>query len=142
MASLRIGELADQSGTSTPTIRYYESIGLLPPAGRLPSGQRIYAEVDAARLLFIRRCREFGFSIDQVRTLIDVANTPDRSCVEVRTIAEDHLRSIREKLRELRALEAAMATFADSCTTTCVGGPGPACVPLANLVHARSGAGQ
>lgn len=137
MLDLRIGEVAERTGTSTPTIRYYESIGLLPTAARRQSGQRIYSEGDLQRLLFIRRCRDFGFTIEQVRTLAHLQGDPTRSCLEVRELAETHLRTIREKLADLRALEWAMSAFAASCADDCAGGPGSACVPLVALVAAR-----
>ena len=66
---MRIGTLADRTGTNVPTIRYYESIGLLPQAARQEGRQRVYGERDVERLTFIRRCREFGFSVEQVRSL-------------------------------------------------------------------------
>ncbi len=128
--TLRIGELAASTATTPPTIRYYESIGLLPPPTRVASGQRLYSSDDVDRLRFIRRCREVGFSVAQVRTLLDVATSPERSCQEVRTMTEDHLGTIRARLNELRALERTMAGFVASCTDACSGGPGPACVPL------------
>jgi DNA-binding transcriptional MerR regulator len=68
MRTLKIGALAKRTGTNGPTIRYYEEIGLLPAAERQPGGQRTYGEDDVKRLTFIRRCREFGFSVDQVRS--------------------------------------------------------------------------
>lgn len=89
------------------------------------------------RLIFIRRCRDFDFSIEQVRTLIDLAGDASRSCLEIREIAEAHLRTIRAKLADLRALERSMAAFAASCTDNCAGGPGPACVPLRALAASR-----
>jgi DNA-binding transcriptional MerR regulator len=70
MGDLKIGALARQTGTNAPTIRYYEEIGLLRSAGRQAGNQRVYGDADVKRLTFIRRCREFGFSIDQVRSLV------------------------------------------------------------------------
>lgn len=133
---LKIGALARATGTSTPTIRYYESIGLLPPAGRHESGQRRYAAEDISRLTFIRRCREFGFTIEQVRALADVTST-ERCCTEARDIAQEHLDEIRAKLAELRALEQAVAEFVQRCDSECAGGPGSACVPLLEMTRTR-----
>src|SRR5262245_44489872 len=84
MTTLTIGDLAVRTGSNVPTIRYYEEIGVLPPADRLPSGHRVYDQSDLKRLTFIRHCRDFGFSIDQVRRLIDLAATPERDCNEAR----------------------------------------------------------
>lgn len=90
MAGLKIGALADRTGATAPTIRYYEEIGLLRRADRQSGGQRIYGEDDISRLTFIRRCRDFGLSIEQVRALVALAQDPERSCMEARDIAEGH----------------------------------------------------
>jgi DNA-binding transcriptional MerR regulator len=135
VTDLKIGVLAEQTGTTAPTIRYYESIGLLPPAERQGGGQRRYGAEDVRRLLFIRRCREFGFSVEQVRDLAGLVEDDARCCTEARDIVQAHLDSVRAKLAELRALESEIAAFVERCDTACVGGPGPACVPLAELAR-------
>jgi DNA-binding transcriptional MerR regulator len=132
----RIGALAERTGTNAPTIRYYEEIGLLRPADRQPGGQRVYGEEDARRLSFIRRCRDFGFPIEQVRALVALLDDRTRSCMEARDLAREHLTAVRAKLRELRALERSIAGFVVSCDTSCVGGPGPDCVILEDLCEA------
>ncbi|HEV7462442.1 MAG TPA: MerR family transcriptional regulator [Methyloceanibacter sp.] len=106
MAGLKIGALARRTGTSAPTIRYYEEIGLLPRADRHQGGQRGYGEEDVSRLTFIRRCRDFGFSIDQVRSLLALAQDRQRSCFDARDLARDHWTKVRAKLREQRRLSA------------------------------------
>src|SRR6266568_4363824 len=78
---LTIGALARETGVSTPTIRYYEEIGLLPQAGRGANGQRIYDDAGLQRLTFIKRCRDFGFSIDQVRVLASLSISTDAACI-------------------------------------------------------------
>ena len=80
MKGLKIGALADRTGTNSPTIRYYEEIGLLPSADRQAGGQRIYGSEDIKRLTFIRRCRDFGFPIEAVRSLAAVLYDPKSSC--------------------------------------------------------------
>lgn len=130
---LRIGSLAARTGTNAPTIRYYESIGLLPSAERASGGQRSYGEADLKRLLFIRRCRDFGFPIEQVRTLVSLLNDSGRSCMEAREISQRHLDAVRSKLKELRELEKDLAAFVQDCDARCVGGPGPDCVILDDL---------
>ena len=131
--ALKIGGLAQQTGTTTPTIRYYESIGLVPTAVRQDGGQRRYGTADVERLLFIRRCREFGFSVEMVRELLAVVEDQTRDCTEVRDLAQGHLDSVRAKLAELRALGRDMLAFVRRCETACLGGPGPSCVPLSEL---------
>jgi DNA-binding transcriptional MerR regulator len=131
--TLKIGTLAKRTGTNAPTIRYYESIGLLPFPDRENGGQRVYGDEDIKRLTFIRRCREFGFPIEQVRALANLMQDPARSCTEARDLAQVHLVAVRAKLAELEALERGIAGFVRNCDVSCVGGPGPDCVILEDL---------
>lgn len=133
MQAWRIGDLAERTGTSAPTIRYYEQIGLLRRAARQGGGHRVYTRDDAERLTFIRRCREFGFSIDQVRTLASIVQDPHSSCMQARDMAAEHLAAVRATIRELKALEGSLIAFVKSCDTSCAGGPGPDCVILDDL---------
>jgi DNA-binding transcriptional MerR regulator len=135
---LKIGALAERTGTNAPTIRYYEEIGLLRSADRQSGGQRIYGDDDVKRLTFIRRCREFGFSIDQVRSLVVLVQDPQSSCMHARDLAEEHLKAVRAKLTDLKALERSIAAFVASCDASCAGGPGPDCVILEDLSLPRS----
>jgi len=130
--TLRIGELACATGTSAPAIRYYEQVGLLPSPRRI-SGQRHYRDDDLRRLTFIRRCRDFGFSVEQVRTLVELAQDGDRSCLEAREMAETHLEAVHAKLIELQALENSIAKLVEAADTDCAGGPGMECVVLKRL---------
>lgn len=125
MSGLKIGDLAERTGTNAPTVRYYEEIGLLPQPDRQEGNQRRYGENDVRRLTFIRRCRDFGFSIDQVRTLVTLVQDRSRTCLEARDLAQAHLAEVRAKLKELRELERGIAGFVESCNIKCVGGPGP-----------------
>jgi DNA-binding transcriptional MerR regulator len=136
-AKLSIGLVARQTGCTVPTIRYYEEIGLLPPAGRTDAGQRHYDERAVRRLTFIRRCRDFGFALEQVRELVGLVDEPDRPCVEVRDIAAAHLARVRRKLDELKALEASLSAFVCSCETACAGGPAVDCAILEDLALAE-----
>ena len=136
-----IGVLAQQTDCSVPTIRYYEEIGLLPAGPRTEGGRRVYGDAAVRRLTFIRRCRDFGFSIDQVRELIGLVDEPQRPCVEVRDIAATHLTQLRARLTELQALERAMAAFVCSCDTACVGGPAIDCTILEDLAEPGGGSG-
>ena len=133
MSGYKIGTLAERTHTNTPTIRYYEQIGLLRRPDRQDGNQRRYSDEDVGRLPFIRRCREFGFSIEQVRTLASLVQDRSRSCMEARDIAQTHLADVRAKLRELKALEKSIAAFVATCDEKCVGGPGPDCVILDDL---------
>lgn len=137
---LKIGALAKQTGTNAPTIRYYEEIGLLRSAGRQAGNQRVYGDADVKRLTFIRRCREFGFSIDQVRSLVALVQDPASPCVQARDLAQAHLVAVRDKLSELKALERSLAAFVTDCDASCAGGAGADCVILDDLSNGRKGA--
>ena|SRR6185312_3785446 len=139
MRTLKIGALAGQTGTNAPTIRYYEEIGLLRSAGRQAGNQRVYGDADVKRLTFIRRCREFGFSIDQVRSLVALVQDPAGPCVQARDLAQEHLTAVRAKLAELKALERSLAAFVTDCDASCAGGAGPDCVILDDLSKGRTG---
>ncbi len=125
---MRIGDLAKRTGTSVPTIRYYEQIGLLRRAAR-SGGQRIYDREDVRRLAFVKRCRDFDYSIEEVRSLLSLMQA-EKSCTEARNLASDHLAGVRRKLAELKALETAIASLVTECDSTCAGGPAPDCVIL------------
>ena len=136
-ATLSIGAVAKRTGCTVPTVRYYEEIGLLPPADRTDAGQRHYGLATLRRLTFIRRCRDFGFSIDQVRELVSLVDQPDRPCTEVRDIAAIHLAQVRRKLDELKTLEASLDAFVCSCETACAGGAAVDCTILEDLALAE-----
>jgi DNA-binding transcriptional MerR regulator len=125
---MRIGILAERTGTSVPTIRYYEEIGLLRQVARR-GGQRVYDHEDAHRLAFIRRCRDFDFSIPEIRILLSLMQngTP---CGEARKLAEGRLGDLRKKLGELQALERTIAALVTACASTCDGGVTADCVIL------------
>ena len=108
---LTIGAVAERTGCSVPTIRYYEEIGLLPKAARTPAGRRTYGEPDLSRLLFIRRCRDFGFPIEQIRALGALFVAGDRDCTGARDLAHTQLGLLRRKMQELRELESSLAAL-------------------------------
>lgn len=134
-----IGVVSERTGCNIPTIRYYEEIGLLPRAARKSSGHRVYSDLDLKRLQFIKRCREFGFPIEQVRALASLMDHGSKDCTEARDLAQEHLVTVREKLREMRALEKSLVQFVVRCNTACAGGPARECVILEDL--ASSGCG-
>lgn len=131
--NLSIGVVSKRTGCSVPTIRYYEDIGLLPSVHRTDGGQRSFTEATVGRLTFVRRCRDFGFSIDQVRELVGLVDDPTRPCVEVRDLAAAHLAEVRNKLLELHALESSLHSFVQACNSTCAGGPALDCAILGDL---------
>src|SRR3546814_14409900 len=119
---MTIGQLAKRTDSNAPTIRYYEEIGLLPKASRKASGHRTYSDADLKRLTLIRRCRDFGFSIEQIRLLVGLTEAPDGKCTEVRDLALTHLNTVREKRRALQELEQSLLGFVQDCQTDCEDG--------------------
>jgi len=126
--TMRIGVLAERTGTTVPAIRYYEEIGLLRAVAR-KGGQRIYDHEDARRLAFIRRCRDFDFSIEEIRAMLSLMQS-NASCGEARKLAERHLADLRGRLAELQALERSIAALVTVCASTCEGGAANDCVIL------------
>lgn len=138
-SSLTIGALATQTNTNVPTIRYYEEIGLLPQAQRSTNGRRYYRDVDLKRLTFIKRCRDFNFPIEQVRELVKLFEDGDRSCIDVRNLAQRHLDTVRVKLEEMRLLEAGLVAFVESCDEVCCQGSTEDCSIIKDLSAADAG---
>ncbi len=122
---ITIGKLAERAGCNTASVRYYEDIKLLRKADRREGGHRTYGAEDVKRLTFIRRCRDFGFSIPEIRELIDVSDGVP--CSEALAITKTRLEVVREKIAELRILENSLAKFADRCAKSCCGGPAKDC---------------
>lgn len=129
---LTIGRLAALSGVNLETIRYYERIGLMPAPGRTEGGHRLYEDAERRRLSFIRRSRELGFNIEEIRALIDLATSSRRSCDAVQPIAAAHLKDVRAKLADLKRLEAVLAETVRQCTNQSAA---PAC-PLLDALEA------
>ena len=130
---LSIGALAQRTGFNVSALRYYEEVGLIPPAMRRPSGHRVYGENVQQVLTLIRHCRDFGFSIEETRALVSLSTSEESDCVQARDIAQLHLDAVRTKLTELQNLERSLATFVRACSDNCVGGPAPKCTILTDL---------
>jgi MerR family mercuric resistance operon transcriptional regulator len=115
--NMRIGELARRSRTKAETIRYYEHIRLLPEPSRSLAGYRLCGEPELRRLLFIRRARELGFTIDRVRALLSLAGDGRVApiCAEAREVAACHLAEIRAKIEDLAAMERVLAEAVQRC---------------------------
>ncbi len=114
--NLPIGELSRLSSVNIETIRYYERVKMLPPPPRTASGRRIYGSTDLRTLTFIRRSRELGFSLDEIRALLRLGGPEKASCREVREIAAHHLEDIRAKLGDLKKLERLLAKTVARCS--------------------------
>lgn len=114
--NLKIGDLARATGTKVVTIRYYEKIGLLPPPDRGVGNYRSYDAAALNRLRFIRRCRDLGFSLDQVRELLELSSKEERPCGEVDEITAGHLAEVERKIADLQALAQELRRISASCT--------------------------
>ena len=113
---LPIGELSRLSCVNIETIRYYERVKMLPPPPRTASGRRVYSATDLRTLTFIRRSRDLGFSLDDIRALLRLGGPEKASCREVRDIAAHHLEDIRAKLGDLKRLERLLARTVARCS--------------------------
>lgn len=111
----RVGQLAQASQTKTVTIRYYEREGLMRNPPRNCSGYRIYNDADLDRLLFIRRSRHLGFSVETVREFLDLADRKDAPCADVDVRVSQHLSKVHERLSQLRTLKVELERLSDCC---------------------------
>jgi len=114
--ALRRSDLAQATGCSLETIRYYEGAGVLPPPARSAAGHRSYDAADVTRLRFILRARELGFSLADVRGLLGLGEGGLHSCAEIRDRTEMHLAEVRAKIADLRRIEAVLAQTAARCS--------------------------
>ena len=111
-----IGEMSKRTGVNIETIRYYERIGILPEPGRTSGGNRQYDDEHLKRLSFIRRCRELGFSMKEIRTLLMMVDERDLTCAEVHNMTIAHMSDIQTKIADLRKLETALKAMAAKCS--------------------------
>lgn len=112
---MTIGEAARRSGVSAKMIRYYESIGLLPAAGRTGSGYRDYGGDDIARLSFVRKARDLGFSMERIRGLMALWANGERSNADVRALALDHVRELEDRAAHLQEMIATLRQLVADC---------------------------
>jgi MerR family mercuric resistance operon transcriptional regulator len=136
--NLSIGELSKLSGVNIETIRYYERVEMLAPPPRTATGRRIYDTTDLRVLVFIRRSRELGFSLDEIRAFLRLGGPGKASCREVREIAARHLEDIRAKLSDLKKLERLLSKTVARCS----GEMAPDCPILDILDIQRPAGGQ
>ena len=122
--------MAERSGVNSETIRYYEKISLLPEPDRSAGGHRVYYEDDLKRLSFVRRCREKGFSLEEIRGLLSLVDGNQVSCKRVKTIADEHLLDIRAKISDLKKIEKTLTKLSSDCS----GREVPEC-PIIEALH-------
>jgi len=110
------GELAKRTGCNAETVRYYEKIGVIPEPLRSATGYRQYDETHEQRLRFVMRGRELGFAIEDLKSLLDLVDRNAVSCGEVETLAKRHLRSVREKIGDLKRMERVLGETVQACS--------------------------
>ncbi|MEM6498233.1 MAG: helix-turn-helix domain-containing protein [Pseudomonadota bacterium] len=110
-----IGRASEQSGVNIETIRYYEREGVVPKPGRSAGGRRLYSSDEIAKLRFVRRCRDLGFPISIIKTFLSLTTQNDRSCGEVKAMAENHLSEITAKIENLVRLQDALLSLSKNC---------------------------
>jgi len=112
---LAIGAVASRTGIKIPTIRFYEQEGLIEAPPRTHSGRRLYSDEDVRRLSFIRHARDLGFELDDVRSLLDLSDQPERTCADVDQIARLHLNDVEARIERLRALKRELTRIVSLC---------------------------
>ncbi|WP_419911025.1 Cu(I)-responsive transcriptional regulator [Hoeflea sp.] len=110
-----IGDVARAAGLSTKTVRYYADIGLVKPDARSQSGYRLYSDTELSKLVFVRRARAFGFSVDECRELLNLYEDRDRPSREVKKLAIQRIAEIERKMQELELLHRELSHLADAC---------------------------
>jgi len=119
MEALTIGKLAERGGVNLETVRYYEREGLMPPPARTASGHRSYSAGAVRRLRFIRRTKELGFSLSEIKELLDLRRDPDQICTDVVRQVENKTREVEAKIAHLKAIRRALLRLKGSCEGDC-----------------------
>lgn len=112
---MRIGNLAEATGTPVETIRFYEREGLIPAARRSDNNYRSYTAAHADRLAFIRQCRNLDMTLDEIRSLLRLRDSPPRDCGEVNALLDEHIGHVAQRIRELRALQTDLKALRARC---------------------------
>lgn len=131
MKSLRIGELAKGAGLSVETLRYYERRGLIPPPARLASGYRSYPASTLDRLLFIRRGKQLGFSLDEIAQLLQLDMDPQLSAAQVKAQVDAKIAAVEQKIADLQQLRQSLQALSARC---CGEGSTSDC-PILDFLH-------
>jgi MerR family mercuric resistance operon transcriptional regulator len=131
VSEFTIGQLSKLTDVKIETIRFYEKDGIMPNPPRTSSGYRVYSSPHLQRLSFIRRSRELGFSLQEVRKLLTLVDEHKYTCAEVQEITEKQLAAVRNKIKDLRKLEKALARMVSECD----GGDIPVC-PIVDILSA------
>jgi Cd(II)/Pb(II)-responsive transcriptional regulator len=114
---MRIGELAQVTGTQVETIRYYEKQGLLPEPGRSDGNYRVYGPEHVDLLQFIRHCRGLDMSLEEVRVLLRLRDAPAEDCGDVNALLDEHIGHVVRRIKELRTLERQLRDLRARCAS-------------------------
>lgn len=114
---MRIGNLAEATGTAIETIRFYEREGLIPAARRADNNYRVYTSAHTERLAFIRHCRNLDMTLDEIRKLLRLRDVPVQNCGEVSALLDDHIGHVTHRIRELRTLQKDLKALRARCDT-------------------------
>ncbi|RMG25321.1 MAG: MerR family transcriptional regulator [Methanobacteriota archaeon] len=115
MKALTVGKLAKLAGVNVETIRYYERIGVLPRPVRRESGYRMYSEEDVRRINFIKHAQQLGFSLKEIKELLELRIDARTSCDQVRIQAEEKIKMVKQKIATLRRIEAVLNELVSAC---------------------------
>jgi len=136
-AQLTIGRLSARAAVNIETVRYYERIGLLTSPPRTEGGHRLYSEPHVKKLTFVRRARELGFTLEEIKALLRLADERPPSCARARSLATKHLADVREKIVDLKRMERVLT----QTVALCAEGDRPEC-PLLEALFRQNGSGR
>lgn len=114
---MRIGDLAESTGTAVETIRFYEREGLIPAARRAQNNYRVYTHAHVDRLAFIRQCRNLDMTLDEIRALLRLRDAPANDCGDVNALLDDHIQHVAQRIRELHALQKDLKALRAHCAS-------------------------
>lgn len=130
--ALRRVDLARATGCNLETIRYYETVGIMPDPPRTPKGYRSYDDTHVRRLKFVMRSRDLGFSLEEIRGLLGLVDDRTQTCAQVQTVAEAHLEDVKARIADLERIERVLSETVARCT----GDAAPECAVIDALLGA------
>lgn len=113
--SLSRSELAKAAGVGPEAVRFYEDKGLLPKPKRSHSGYRLYSPDDARRIRFIKRAQELGFTLKEIKSLLELNTNPRATCSDVSSQAEKKILEVEAKIKDLRRMKRSLKELSDAC---------------------------
>ena len=129
---LRRVDVARATGCNLETIRYYETVGIMPDPPRSAKGYRCFDDAHVRRLKFVMRSRDLGFSLEEIRGLLGLVDDRTQTCAQVQTVAESHLQDVQEKIADLKRIERVLSETVARCT----GDAAPECAVIDALLKA------